>query len=467
MSSLRQKIYWKAPYFIKNWMASINARRLDRERYGPAFRQVLEEITERDDWSMEQFLEYQRRQLCSLVQHAAVRVPYYRKVFSEAGIDPKSITGPEDLQKLPILEKEVVRTHPENLVDGTLDKTKLLIAHTSGTTGTPLELYRDIRLNSAAFAYAQARWYSVGGMRKPLDSFVNVGVHMVVASNRRKPPFWLYNRRWKQLYMSNFHLAPDYLKYYVDELRRFKADYIENVPSGINAIAQYILDNDLEPVPFKACFTTSETLFDYQREAIKKAFGCRTYDQYGCGEQVAFAAECPAGLMHLSPEVGIVEVVDDNDRPVPIGQTGQLICTSLINRIQPFIRYRVGDIGALKTGRCSCGSPLPMLDRIEGRSDVFIITDDGRRIYAGCFAHIFYGIHGVAEAQVVQEDYSKFRLRIVAGNNYTEKDADTMMTNFTKRIGKADIKVELVEKIERAPSGKFKAVICNLPEGKR
>lgn len=443
-------------------MASINAWKLDRQRYGREYQQIIDEIAEHDKWSAEKFLEYQSQQLCSLIQHAATKVPYYRKMFSEAGIDPKNITGPDDLQQLPILEKEVARSQPESLVDETLDRRRLLIGHTSGTTGTPLNLYRDVWLNCAAFAYNEARWHAVTSMQRRVNPSVSLGGHLVAPVERTKPPFWVYNRRWKQLYMSSYHLSPKYLGYYVDELRKFKTDYIAGYPSSIYAIAQYIVENDLEPIAFKACFTTAETLFDYHREAIKEAFRCRTHNQYGCGEMVIFAAECPAGSMHLSPEFGIVEVVDDEDKPVPDGQAGQLICTSLINRVQPFIRYRLGDFGALKAGRCSCGSPLPLLGSIEGRTDEVLVTRDGRRFSR--LGLVFKDIKGIVESQIIQNDYDKFIIRIVPGKDYIEAAGRNVATNLAQRVGKADIRVEIVDQIERTSAGKFKAVICNLPK---
>lgn len=458
----KQKIYWKTPYFLKKWMASMNARRLDRVRYGPAYEQTLVEIGEHDKWSTEQFLEYQRRQLQSLIQHVVTKVPYYRKMFSEVGVDAKSITCPEDLQRLPILEREIVRSEPDGLVDETLDIRKLLCSQTSGTTGTPLDLYRDVRLNSTAYAYSDARWHEVAGVRRRREPSVSIGGHLVTVPGRSKPPFWVHNRRWKQLYMSSYHLSPEYLGYYVDELHKYNADYIEGYPSSIYAIAKHIVENNLEPVPFKACFTTAETLFDYHRETIKEAFGCRTYDQYGCGERVVFAAECPAGSMHLSPEFGIVEVVDDNDRPVQDGQTGQLICTSLINRIQPFIRYRVGDRGALKTGQCCCGSPLPLLGSIEGRTDAVLTTSDGRRFSR--LGLVFKGVRGIVEAQIIQDNYDKFRVRIVAGNEYSKAEGEKVMFNLAQRVGESEIRIELVDQIERTSAGKFRAVVCNLPK---
>lgn len=460
MSSLMQQIYWKAPYFIKNWMASINAKKLDKWRFGKDFEQVCAELKEHENWSKEQFDDYQSKQLSVMIQHAAANVPYYKKLFAEFNVDPAAIKTPADLTQLPILEKDTVRKNPDCLLDETLGRQSLAAQYTSGTTGTPLKLYRDTRTYSAVVAFYEARWHDVAGMKKRQNSSVSIGGQLVVSPQRTKPPFWVCNNHWKQLYMSSYHLAPDYLGFYVDQLRVFAADYIEGYPSSIYTIARYILDNKLPPVPFKVCFTTAEMLYDYQRQAIKAAFCCDTYNQYGCGELTVFAAQCPQNRMHLSPEMGIVEVLDDNDQPLPPGKTGHLICTSLINKVQPFIRYRLGDIGSLSEEKCSCGSPLPLLGSIEGRNDDVLITRDGRRI--GRLDPVFKGTKGIAEAQIIQHDYDKFTIKVVPTKDYKPRDGQDIKHRLLERLGKGEVLVELVDNIERTKTGKFKAVICNL-----
>ncbi|MDD5458677.1 MAG: hypothetical protein PHF37_04730 [Phycisphaerae bacterium] len=460
MNSVLQKLYWKSPYFVKCWLASLNSIKLDKQRHGPVFQKTFEQIAKREKWSPEQFFQYQSEQLQSLIAHAAAKVPYYRKLFSENRIDPESIKTHDDLQRLPVLEKEIIRADPKCLLDETLDIKKLMVGHTSGTTGTPLELYRDVKMNSIVWAYNEARFHAMADMRRRTNKSVSSFGHLVASPDRSKPPFWVYNRRWKQLYISSYHLSPEFLVSYIDKLRKFKADYLEAMPSTLYALARYILDNNIEPVPFKACFATAETLFDYQRDAIKKAFGCKTHDQYGCGEQVVFAAQCQHGSMHLSPEVGIVEVLDDNNNPVPIGQTGQLVCTSLINKVQPFIRYRVGDTGALQSEGCSCGSMLPVLKEIQGRIDDVLITRDGRRI--GRLDPVFKGTRGIVEAQIVQDDYDKFRVRVVPSQAYTENDGKEIQLSLLARVGRAEVAIELVKRIERTSGGKFRAVVRNM-----
>jgi phenylacetate-CoA ligase len=173
-----------------------------------------------------------------------------------------------------------------------------------------------------------------------------------------------------------------------------------------------------------------------------------------------FAAQCSQGSMHISPDVGIVEVLDDDDKPVPYGVSGRLVCTGLVNRAQPFIRYRVGDIGSLSEEKCSCGSPLPLLGSIEGRSDDVLITRDGRRI--GRLDPVFKGTKGIAQAQIIQHDYDKFTIKVVPGKDYKPRDGQDIESRLIERIGKGEVIIEMVEKIKRTETGKFKAVICNL-----
>jgi phenylacetate-CoA ligase len=420
------------------------------------------EICSRDEWSIQQFSDLQACQLRKQIRHAANHVPFYRRVFKEAGIDPESIKDQSDLVKLPILEKSTVRQQGTALLDERLDLSRLIKVETSGTTGTPLTIYDDLAASSARYAYWDARCRGLVGKRRRHDRSVSLGGHMVTAPRRSRPPFWVHNRRWQQLYMSSYHLSPHNLGHYVEAIRRFDAAFIEGYPSSLYAIARHIVDSEMDPIRFDACFTTAETLLDYQRDAFRQAFCCPTHDQYGCAEMVIFAAECSHGQMHLSPEMGIAEVVDADDRPLPEGQVGSLICTGLVNRAHPLIRYRIGDLGSLLKGSCSCGSQLPRLGRIEGRRDAVILTADGRQI--GRLDPVFKGVVGISEAQIVQDDLCRFRIRIVTTEQYRDEHGKRAAQNLCERLGgKAEVTIEMINVVERSRSGKLPAIVCNLP----
>jgi len=456
--SFAQRIYWGLPYFAKCWAASWNTRRLDRERFGPEFEFALTGIRERDGWDTGQLEEFQDKSLRDLVSHAAAHIPYYRESFARVGLKPGTFLGLADLRRLPILEKADARIRCRDLVDERLDPGRLIVEHTSGTTGTPVCLYRDRADTAAAYAYNEARWHAVAGMRRGRNRSVSIGGHLVVQPDRPRPPFWVSNRRWQQFYMSSYHLSPQNLGAYVEALREFGGEYIEGYPSSVCAIAQHIVENRLDTVPFGACFTTAETLSDSQREVIRRAFGCATFNQYGCGEMAVFAADCPRGGLHLSPDYGIMEVLDESGEPAPLGQPGTLVCTGLANRSQPFIRYRLGDIGALSERACSCGSALPLLASIEGRTDAVLKTRNGRLV--GRLDPVYKGVEGVNEAQIVQEDWDRFLIRVVPGRDYRPSDGERIRSNLMERLGsECNVRVEKVDAIERTSAGKFRAVV--------
>ena len=88
MASLKEHLYWKAPSFVKELAVAWNTRRLNRERFGPAYEQALKDVTSRDRWTAQQFEEYQRQLLVEVVRHAAANVPYSRPRGHRAGVYP-------------------------------------------------------------------------------------------------------------------------------------------------------------------------------------------------------------------------------------------------------------------------------------------------------------------------------------------------------------------------------------------
>lgn len=461
--SFAERVFWAAPTPLRTFLMGVRARQLEGWRHGPQYERVLAEAAAHADWDAEEFLAYQDRELRDLVGHAAAHVPFYRERFRAAGLDPATFGGLADLTRLPITEKEDLRARGRSMLDERLDPAKLRVIPTSGTTGTPVEIFRGEREEAAAFGWWDARARSVAGLRRRVHRAVTMGGHMVVDPRRTRPPFWVENRPWKQLYVSIHHLHPrENMAATVEAIRRFRPEFLEGYPASIHVLATYITSEGLDPIPVRACFTMAEGLFDHQRASIRAAFDCPALEQYGSKEQVAFAAECLQGRLHLSPEVGIVEVLDEDDRPVPVGERGALVCTSLVERVQPFLRYRVGDVGALSPDPCPCGSNLPVLDRVEGRINGTIRTPDGRRLT--WLGPIFFRLEGIVESQVVQDGPRSFRVRLVTDAAYTDAIGAEVAQRLARRLGDVEITLERVDRIERTPAGKLIPVVSSLPD---
>ena len=466
--SRMEQIYWRMPYALRCWMASRFAKKHDRLRFGASYEEAKAAIADRSGWDRERFLAYQLERLQTLVAHCHAKVPYYQDLFRSIGLEPGDIRSFADFQAIPVLDKQTFREQGDRFIAEGLDRRRLTAIHTSGTTGTPLTIYRDVKEFSLAFAYNAVRLWTAVGVERRRDRSITLGGSRVVAPGATSPPFWVLNQRWKQLIMSSYHLSPRNLPHYVEAIARFEPGYIEGYPSSVFAIAQYMLDNGLDPLPVKAVFTTAENLLDHQRAAIAAAFCCQCYSQYGCGEQVVYGAECSSRTMHLSPDHSFVEVVDDAGQPVPPGRSGNLVGTGLDKFVQPLLRYRLGDVGvlAMPDRRCDCGLSLPILEQIEGRADDVLVTADGRLV--GRLDPVFKSLTGILEAQIVQESLTEFCIRIVPAEKGTPDAYQSTIDNLQSRLGPtARIRTETTSSIERTQAGKFRAVVCRLTAEQR
>jgi phenylacetate-CoA ligase len=263
--------------------------------------------------------------------------------------------------------------------------------------------------------------------------------------------------------MSSYHLAPDLIPHYLEALKKYRIKYIFGYTSSLYALAQEILRLGRKDLQMVVAITNAEPLFGYQRKLISEAFQCPVRETYGMAEIVASASECNNGCLHLWPEVGSVEVFENN-KPVDNDIPGDLICTGLFNVDMPLIRYRVGDRGSLGRVKefCTCGRALPILASLEGRTDDLLYTADGRQI--GRLDPVFKDQLPVLQAQIVQEALGRVRLRYIPAVDFTLDQARLMAKRLQERMGAVEVLLEKVDDIPRERNGKFRSVICQIPD---
>ena len=138
------------------------------------------------------------------------------------------------------------------------------------------------------------------------------------------------------------------------------------------------------------------------KRVIRQAFGVRAFEEYGAVENCMLATECECGQLHVSPDFGVLELVDAAGVPVGPGSEGRVLCTSLVSEAQPLIRYEVGDVGVWSATKCACGQDqIPVLQEIMGRLEDVVVAPDGRELVR--FHWVFMDLPHVLEGQVVQE----------------------------------------------------------------
>jgi phenylacetate-coenzyme A ligase PaaK-like adenylate-forming protein len=266
-------------------------------------------------------------------------------------------------------------------------------------------------------------------------------------------------------YASVHHLSTRFLPFYLRFLREYRPEMVMGQPSALATIAHFALENDDLPAPATAVFTTAEAVTEQARQVIESAWQCRVWDGYGASEGCVYASQCEQGRYHVSPEIGIVEILDSNGRNCSAGELGEIVCTGLQNTLQPLVRYRIGDAARwAPEQKCSCGRSMPILEGIEGRHEDTCVTADGRPVVR--FDPVFRGLGSIVEAQVIQEEPDSFRVLVVPAKHFDAvKHAQAIVENMHLHVGgSAKIEVTVVSQIPRTSSGKFQAVVCRLSE---
>jgi phenylacetate-CoA ligase len=439
--------------------ASLRGLYLRSWRYSTETEQLVSEALERERWSPEQWKLWQDEQLSHILHRAARQVPYYRDHW-QARRRHGDRASWEYLENWPVLEKEPLRENPLAFVAEDSNISRMFPEHTSGTTGKPLRLWLNRRAVRAWYALFEARARRWNGVSRH-DRWAVLGGQMVTAVKQRRPPFWVWNAALNQLYMSSYHLAPDLIPYYLDAIKRYRIKFIYAYSSSLYSLAQEALRLGRKDLRLAVAITNAEPLFDYQRETISEAFQCEVRETYGMSETVVTASECDYHALHLWPEVGAVEILEDN-QPALAGTVGDVVCTGLLNPDMPLIRYRSGDRGALKRAleTCACGRSLPMLASVDGRKDDVLYTSDGRQI--GRLDPVFKTDLPLREAQIIQESLQKVTVRYVSAPGFDSESGRSIIRRLQERMGNIDVVLEPVDEIPRTANGKFRAVISRV-----
>lgn len=454
--SLALQIYHRLPPWARNAAASLRGYYLNSWRYDTHTEKLVEEAFEREFWSEKEWKNWQENRLEYVLYRAATQVPFYKNVWTERQKKGDK-SSPEKLENWEILEKQTLRENPKNFVAEDCNPKKMYHDHTSGTTGTSLDLWISAEAVKFWYALHEARcrrWYGVNRD----DRWAILGGQIVAPSRQKKPPFWVWNAGLKQLYMSSYHLSPDLTKHYLNALAQYKIRYILGYPSAIYSLAQAAVRQKREDVKLAVVIANAEPLYDFQRETIEEAFSCPVRETYGMAEMAAAASECEKGNLHQWLDAGVIEKSIS-------AETGDFICTGLINADMPLVRYRVGDCGSFSDEKCECGRTLPLIKKIEGRSDDVLVTADGRRI--GRLDPVFKNDLPILEAQIIQKSLKEILVRYVPAPEFDQKSARDLSARICERMGDVEVNFEKVAAIPRTSSGKFRAVICDLPESEK
>ena len=459
-----ERFYPYLPVVMQNLGISLYGLAWRRERLGGEFKEYVREFQRRELWTAERMQKHVERKLQQTLIHAFEAVPYYRQAWRAAGVsrfdlECMTVAG---LAKLPVTSKEHLRADPDAFVaEDVARKLKLCRYQSSGSTGTPITAICTANDHRRFIAAREARSFAWAGS-SIYQPRAMIGGRRVVPQGVARPPYHRFNRAERQVYFSAYHIAPANVKYYVHAFNHHRPQLLTGYANSYYLLARMMVEQDLalgyEPDALVLC---SEKLTPEMKRVINRAFRARAYEEYGAVENCALATECERGGLHVSPDFGVVEIVDAAGNPSPRGQEGSLLCTSLLNETQPLIRYEIGDVGIWSTKDCPCGRDhLPVLEEIVGRLEDVVVGADGRQLVR--FHGLFVDLPQVLQGQVIQESIDQFTIKVVAQNDFGPAQEQLLQRRLASQLGAVNARIERVSEIPRTERGKFRAVISKV-----
>ena len=415
-------------------------------------------LKESQFWSEEKLKNYQLQQLKYLLDHSYKNVSYYTKLFDKIKIKPKDIKTLQDLHYLPYLTKDIVHNNTNSLKAINYPEHKFGYLNTGGSTGKPLRVFIEKGIwpiKMMAFGRIQNEWTG----RSYFDKCV------IIQGVETPYNYQLFRRI---LVFSSFYILDKHLSSITKKIQKFKPKHIYSYPSALTNLAIYMKKNNLmlSPKP-RSILCFSETLYDWQRELLKEIFQCKIYQQYSLRESVAFGISCgQSDFYHMFPEFGIVELIGKDGKPVTKeNKIGEIVGTGFHNYIFPLIRYRTGDLGIYTTEKCPCGRHYPLLKKIEGRLQEFVISKTQQLVpLTGIYSLVASCSSNVRECQLYQDKVGELVLNIVKTQHYSKADDEIIKKSFKKRFGNQfNLTFCYVNQIPRTKGGKYQFLIQKLP----
>ena len=399
---------------------------------------------------------YRARRLQELVRFSAEHVPFYQAAFRHRGVRPEDIRSAGDLPRLPILGKQDLRDSFEALrVRGHRGPTYEM--KSSGSTGAQTTVLIDKDCNDEVFA-TQLMFWSWGGfaMGKP---HLQTGMSLNRGMTRQLKDF-----AFRCAYTSAFDLTDAAMARALERIDRSGIRAIFGYASSIYVLARYLEKRGLQR-QMDSIFTWGDSLFPHYRQLVERVFLCRVSDCYGLGEGLQCAAQCEHhDALHEAMHGVIMEIVDHDGMPVPVGELGRVVVTRLTAGPMPLIRYDTGDVAHFVDGPCRCGRSLRRVSRVQGRATDIVTTPAGDRLIVHFFTQIFEMIPEIAQFQVRQERPEAIAIRYVKGAGFHDGLLEQVRAQIAENC-RYPLQIEFtpVEDIPLEKSNKRRFVISTVP----
>lgn len=427
------------------------------------YRKYLKFFESSADWSNTEIDKWQFQKTYEIVKYAYQHVPFYKKYYDENNVDIEKINNWNDFEKLPCIDKEMVKKNGELLYSDEYKKIPCRFDYTGGSTGQPMKFLVDEDLYQREDAIYRYYWRSLG---------FDVGSKCVVLRGRKiftekNHKVYEFNQFWNYMYLDSSYLNDEYFELYDKAIRNYRAKNIQAYPSSIILLARLYEQNGIKAPKFERIILSSENVSETDIGYLKRVFQCHCiYNQYGHSEKAVIALQLPDGKsLAFDPFYGYFELLnDENNNIVSPDILGEITATGF-NKSMPLIRYRTSDMAYLSDETSSSYMKYwKKISGIEGRLQEFIYTKSGRAVSVCTVggAHISE-LNSILDMQYEQLEKGKLIIDVLAKGTLDDQIKKQISKEYEELFnGDITCDVKQVDRIKRTSRDKKIMLITNL-----
>lgn len=400
------------------------------------------QIERMNQWSKEDVLRWQTDQFHKLINHAYYHTRYYRRIMDNLNLTPEDIKTLNDLKLLPVLTREDIKNHFEDIIPDNIKLFPYRTCSTGGSTGQPMQ-----------YLCSEATWGFVTAMKiyswkqtgyKYGDKFVSLGSSSLFPVNRKSIVHEIYFRLRNTIPLNGMNMDDEHCSHYMRIIERNKVRYIYGYATAIYLLADYCKKNGIE-WHFNAAFATAEKLTPYYRQVIEETWSTQVMDCYGSRDGCITAYEIEPGNYH----VGYASWFEASDN-----QPSELYATNLIDFAFPLIRYSNCDEVLMWDSSAKSRYNGQIMKQVIGRTSDVVSFDNGHRLTTSGFNSLFRSFN-VEAFRITKNGNLSILVQIQKRPTYTQDEHELLNATIKKYVGdEVDVCFEYVDRFEPLKNGK-------------
>lgn len=420
---------------------------------------LLYQLQDTQWWPKDIIRAHQFRQIGELVRHAQQTVSFYGSRLGDIA-EAQALTA-ELWHRVPVLTRTDLQTHRKSLLSREIPASHGATTdqQSSGSTGRPVNV-RITELHALFYAALNLRHYQWQG----LDFTQSIAAVRAIRPNEQQHVRDNKGIPWVAGHASGPMLLFDAVSpvsRQISWLAKQKPTYLLTMPSNLRAILDELETKGGSLPGIRKVLTMSEIIPAGLREQCTRVLGVSIGDSYSAYEVGMIALQCPEqDHYHIQAESLLVEVLNENNEPCDVGETGRVVITDLHNFAMPLIRYDIGDYAEVG-GACPCGRELPVLKHIFGRKRNMAVYPSGETSWpVPWLSSELLPIAPIRQIQFIQHTKDKIEVKLVTGRPLTAEEEDALVGLFQTRMNHPfQFHFVYVDTIERLAGGKFEDFI--------